>query len=263
MLTRQRLFGFDFISERSFDVVVSAIASGDGPTADTLPLVVTPNVDDVVRLSDARYADLAAATRRARFVLPDGQPIVLASRLLGRPLAARLPGSSLFPLLWEELRRQRRRVMFIAPSELVGSGLAAEYDALAYVISPFFDADDPCQLAEAIGVCAALFDEVQPEFVLLGIGFPKQQRLALGLIDHHAGRQPSGRPPLFLLLGGSFEMHLGLKRRAPAWVQRAGLEWFFRFLQQPRRLFRRYFVTDLKFLPIVWREWRAGRAASA
>ena len=57
-------------------------------------------------------------------------------------------------------------------------------------------------------------------------------------------------------------MLLGLKKQAPRWVQRAGLEWFFRFVQEPRRLFRRYFIDDVAFFPLVWREWRRVRRAA-
>ena len=70
----------------------------------------------------------------------------------------------------------------------------------------------------------------------------------------------SGEPmPIFLLLGGSFEMYLGTTKRAPTWMQRVGLEWFFRFLMEPKRLFRRYFVTDTRFVWLLARELLAAK----
>jgi N-acetylglucosaminyldiphosphoundecaprenol N-acetyl-beta-D-mannosaminyltransferase len=88
--------------------------------------------------------------------------------------------------------------------------------------------------------------------VFFGISFPKQQWVALALERElrHAGRPM----PIFLLLGGSFEMYLGIIPRAPGWMQRCGLEWLFRFIREPRRLFRRYFVTDTRFAWLFARE---------
>jgi N-acetylglucosaminyldiphosphoundecaprenol N-acetyl-beta-D-mannosaminyltransferase len=109
-----------------------------------------------------------------------------------------------------------------------------------------------------VQAAAEVLDRTEPEFVFLGISFPKQQLLALALTDHLRRR---GRPlPVFLCIGGALELHVGRHRRAPRWVRRAGGEWFFRFLLEPRRLFHRYFVKDLRFLPIMRIELRAARA---
>ena len=98
----------------------------------------------------------------------------------------------------------------------------------------------PAAFAEVVRAAAEVLDRTRPEFVFLGISFPKQQLLALALIDHL--RRQGRQLPLFLCIGGALELHVGRHRRAPRWVQRAGGEWFFRFLLEPRRLFRRYFV---------------------
>ena len=110
-------------------------------------------------------------------------------------------------------------------------------------------------------VATDLIAEVQPEFVVIGIGFPKQQRLALGLMSRldAAGSDL----PIFMLLGGSLDMHVGRVRRAPTWIQRAGLEWLFRFALEPRRLFRRYFVTDMRFFGLLARELLAESPSSS
>jgi N-acetylglucosaminyldiphosphoundecaprenol N-acetyl-beta-D-mannosaminyltransferase len=91
------------------------------------------------------------------------------------------------------------------------------------------------------------------------LGYPRRERLIRVMID----RWPAGVPyPLFAAVGASFEMLFGLKKQAPLWVRRAGLEWFFRFVQEPRRLFRRYFIDDMAFFPLVWREWRRTRRSA-
>ncbi|MFN0088923.1 MAG: WecB/TagA/CpsF family glycosyltransferase [Acidimicrobiales bacterium] len=242
------------MNDRDLAAAVECIL-GPQPDDGRLPLVVTPNVDDVVKLSDRRHHRIAAAVRRARYALPDGQPIVWASRLLGRPLTARLPGSSLFPPLWQRTISDRRRVLVIAPSDRVATALLDEHPCAEAIVPPLLDVTDVERFEDLLDDYAAAIEAHRPELVFVGICFPKQQLIALGLIER---LQRAGAPtPLFLLLGGSFDMHLGLRSRAPGWVQRAGLEWFYRFLQEPRRLFRRYFISDMQFLPLLLRELAA------
>jgi N-acetylglucosaminyldiphosphoundecaprenol N-acetyl-beta-D-mannosaminyltransferase len=243
-LATRRLFGFDFISDTTFEATIDRIL-GPQPVDDRLPLVVTPNVDDLVRLAEPAHAELAASERRARYVLPDGQPIVWTSRLLGEPLGARLPGSTLFPLLWKRLASENRRVVVVAPSARIGWRLHREHSRARVVVPPVFDADDAVAVASVVAACASAIEAVHAEFVILGISFPKQQRVALDLVARL--RQARSTMPLFLLLGGSLDLYTGGTRRAPEWMQAIGLEWFFRFLCEPRRLFRRYFVTDVRF----------------
>lgn len=255
-LATRRLFGFDFISDTSFAATVDSIL-GPQPVDDRLPLVVTPNVDDLVRLAEPAHAELAASERRARYVLPDGQPIVWTSRLVGEPLGARLPGSSLFPLLWKRLAAEHRRVVVVAPSARVGGRLRHEHPGARIVVPPTFDVDNAFAVAGVVAACSSAIDAVCAEFVILGISFPKQQRIALELVGQLEG---AGRPmPIFLLLGGSLDLYTGGTRRAPEWMHEVGLEWFFRFLCEPRRLFRRYFVTDLRFVHLFADELRSRR----
>jgi N-acetylglucosaminyldiphosphoundecaprenol N-acetyl-beta-D-mannosaminyltransferase len=245
------LFGFTFVNDSDLSSIAEQVL-GPQPTDDRLPFVVTPNVDYIVRLREPGLSDLAEALPRARYVLPDGQPIVWTSRLVKPSLKSRLPGSSIFPVLWKRVVDEGRRAVIVAASEETAVKLRHELPDVGVVVPPHFDAEDPAQLAEVVAACREAIREVRPEFVFLGISFPKQQRIALALVDE---LRRSGEPmPLFLLFGGSFEMYLGMVKRAPGWVQRFGLEWFFRFLLEPKRLFRRYFVTDTRFAWLLARE---------
>jgi N-acetylglucosaminyldiphosphoundecaprenol N-acetyl-beta-D-mannosaminyltransferase len=250
-LVSRSLFGFNFVSDRDVTAVVDRI-TGPQPSDELLPLVVTPNVDYIVRLREAGLSDLVEPLRRARYILPDGQPIVWTSRFTGEPLAARLPGSTMFPVVWKKVVEDGRRVVVIAATEETAVLLKREYPEAGIVVPPHFDAEDPSQLAKVVAACLAVIDEVKPEFVFVGISFPKQQRIALALVE--ILRAAGEHVPLFLLLGGSFEMYLGRVPRAPRWMQAVGLEWMFRFLLEPRRLFRRYFVTDMRFLGVFLTE---------
>lgn len=251
-----RVFGFDFIDSEGVEAVADAIL-GPQPDDGLLSLVLTPNVDYLVRLSDRDSTALHIALQRSRYVLPDGQPIVWASRLLGRPLAARLPGSTLFPHVWRGVVAQGRPTVVVASCEETAERLRDEHPDIGVVVPPFFDAGDPKQLASVLRDCQDQIDKVQPEFVFIGISFPKQQLIALALA--RACEERGERAPLFLTLGASCEMYLGLQARAPRLMQQLGLEWFFRFLLEPRRLFRRYFVTDARFVGLLAREFARHR----
>lgn len=96
--------------------------------------------------------------------------------------------------------------------------------------------------------------------MFLGIRFPKQNHIALGLIEHinqyNATHNETPRNmPLFLLLGASYEFYLNIKTCSEI-LAKIGMEWFYRFTQEPGRLFKRYFIDDMQFIPIVIREFR-------
>ena len=96
----------------------------------------------------------------------------------------------------------------------------------------------------------------QADILLVGFGAPKQEKWI-------AANKDLLSVPVSIGVGGSFEMASGLVRRAPVWMQEAGLEWAYRFLQEPTRLFGRYFVRDLPFLMVLVCRTLAGRRSSA
>lgn len=261
-LRRRRLFDLDFVDAPSLEPVLSSLLERRRPADDSrMETVLTPNVDIMVHLTQPG-ADGSVEWRmfqRSQYCLPDGQPIVLASRLLGRPLSSRLTGSGLFALLWPRLVTDRRAVFMVASSRAIVERLEREYDELRSTVAPMFVVDD----VETIdGLAAAVIEAAREralEYVILGIGNPKDARIAESIL--RLWPSTLGRPPTVLALGGSASMYVGITKRAPEWVQRIGMEWFYRFLQEPRRLFHRYFVRDVAFVRLVWRQWRADRRA--
>ena len=258
-LATQQLFGFDFIDAADLSSTVEALL-GPQPRDGLLPLVSTPNVDHLIQMRRPEQHDLAAMVGRSRYVLPDGQPIVWTSRLAGRPLAARLPGSTLLTQLWPRLVHGARRVVVVAASDEVAARLREEQPELSVSVAPMFDVTDSAVLGEMAADLLERIERVDAEFVIVGLGAPKAQRLIQRCLDAIDTDESSA--PVFMALGDSFAMHFGLVPRAPAWMQRVGLEWFHRFLREPRRLFRRYFVDDVRFLPMMIAEVRADRRAA-
>lgn len=255
-LDRRRLFGLDLVDAPSIRDVSDVLLSAheDVPRTDHA-VVVTPNVDHLVHLARDDDPVAGRVAGRAAWVLPDGQPIVWAARLLRQPLRARLAGSDLVADLFPRLVARGQAVLVVATSEQVASRIEAEGPHVHALVAPLLSLDDRPSFDAFVDRCADAVRRSRPSHVFVTLGFPKQCNVIDGLIE----RLPAGERPVMLAVGASFDMHYGLVRRAPAWMQRSGLEWFFRFVQEPRRLFRRYFVDDPAFVRLVWREWRAQR----
>jgi N-acetylglucosaminyldiphosphoundecaprenol N-acetyl-beta-D-mannosaminyltransferase len=250
VIRRRQLFGLDFVDERDLERVAEDIVVHERTEDAALPVVVTPNVDYLVRRANAPEA-AQRVLDKARWCLPDGQPIVWTSRLVGRPLAARLPGSTLVEVLWNDPATRQQPVTVIASSESIGNSVRSSRPDAQVIVAPLFSGD--ADVASFVEEHVEAIVEVGPQLVFVAIGFPP----SLVLIDAFLERWPPDvATPVFLAVGASFEMLFGVRKRAPQWVQRAGLEWLYRVFQEPRRLFVRYFVHDAAFLPLVLREWR-------
>jgi N-acetylglucosaminyldiphosphoundecaprenol N-acetyl-beta-D-mannosaminyltransferase len=262
-LDRVRLFGLELVNAPSLGLVLDTIVNQPASSnPSVVPMVVTPNVDIVVHLDRAPESIEADVFRRAQYALPDGMPLVTASRLVGTPLESRLTGSGLFELMWPRLAAEQRPAVVLCASDEIARFLAAEHGSARFVVPPMLDTADPVQVDAVVDELIEMATSCSAQFVLLGLGHPKDAVLAARLNQRWPAGAAGDAPPRPLCcgLGGAFAMYAGLKRRAPVWVQQAGLEWLYRFAQEPRRLFRRYFVRDLAFFGIVAREYRASRA---
>lgn len=256
-LRTQHLFGCDFVSDASIDDVADEVCAAAVEPGGGWRLVVTPNVDHLVHYD--RVPDDAALAADAWIALPDGMPIVWASRLLRRRLGARLAGSDLFSALWPRLADAAVPTVVIASSDAVADGLAAQHPALRTVVPPMFDATDPTEVAAVVDEVVGAADAVDARVVVVGVTMVKHHLIARRLRERWAD-VPS--PPIVMLLGASADLHLGFEERAPGWMQRSGLEWLHRLLRDPRRMARRYLVDDPWFAVLLVRELRAGRSSS-
>ena len=253
-LRRSVLFGLQLVDAESLAPVLAAVLSRNvRPDPDHLSVLVTPNVDIIVMLDGEPDSVEADVFRRAQYVLPDGMPLVATSRFFGPALRARLTGSGLFELLWPRLAAEERPTVVVCADDELRLRLSATYPGAGFVVPPFFDGRSDEELGEVADLVMADVDVARTEYVLIGLGHPKDALLANEILL----RWPPGqRPPLILGLGGSFAMYAGLTKRAPDFVQRIGAEWLYRFVQEPGRLFTRYFVRDIGFFGVLWREYR-------
>lgn len=217
--------------------VLDALESGRGGR------IVTPNVD--IAAAARRSGELRAVVDDADLVVADGAPLVWASRVAGTPLPERVAGSDLVWSLAAAAAERGLRVALLGgtpdgaarPTERAAEILEARYPGLKVVgawCPPMgFDRDASQWRALVERVEAAA-----PDLVYVGLGFPKQEHVAVRLRAAAPGAW-------FLGCGASIDFIAGYRRRAPKWMQRSGTEWLFRMLSEPRRLARRYLRDDV------------------
>jgi N-acetylglucosaminyldiphosphoundecaprenol N-acetyl-beta-D-mannosaminyltransferase len=209
--------------------------------------VVTPNTDHIVMLqSDAAFRE---AYVNAFLVLADGKPVVLASRLLGTPLPETVPGSDLVPALLTGISAKKIPVKVF----LFGAGPGVALKAKEHIhaqwgnsirvvgaTSPAFGFEHD---AEASASHAREIAQSGADILLIGVGAPKQE---LWAFSHRAQLNVK----LVLCVGATIDFLAGEKKRSPLWMQKTGLEWFYRMCQEPKRLVRRY-ARDASIFPFV------------
>jgi len=196
---------------------------------------VAINAEKVVTcLRDRAMSDIV---RHATLRYPDGAGVVVAMRMKGFQ-SARVAGADLWLEILEQARDQRVSAALIGASPEVLAAtrarLAREFPNLDVRLA----ADGFAGARDAASVAQRLI-ATRPELIFVAMGSPRQEALITELRRHH----PQG---FYLGLGGSFDIYSGAKRRAPRWMQQAGLEWLFRFLCEPSRARRE--TKRLKFL---------------
>jgi exopolysaccharide biosynthesis WecB/TagA/CpsF family protein len=174
-------------------------------------------------------------------VTADGFPIIWLSRIVGKPLQQRVCGSDLVPALAGRAREKRLSLFMLGGAEGVARQAADILQAenpgleIAGTAAPFVQIAGP-GLAKCIADDEALVDQINAsgaDILLLGLGNPKQELW----FNRNRNRL---KVPVSIGVGGTFEFITGGVRRAPRWIQRANLEWVYRILQDPVRLWRRY-----------------------
>jgi N-acetylglucosaminyldiphosphoundecaprenol N-acetyl-beta-D-mannosaminyltransferase len=189
-------------------------------------------------------ADLRAAVLGADFTVPDGQPLVWALNALGAGLGDRVYGPDLMEQACARAARTGLRFYLYggrnqgALVELTRT-LRLRYPGLKIVggHAPPFRSLAP---AEEDAIVADI-NRAAPDVVWVGIGVPKQEKWMARMRDRLDA-------PVLIGVGAAFDFHAGLIPQAPAWLQRAGLEWAFRLAQEPRRLWRRYLRYNPRFV---------------
>lgn len=205
---------------------------------------VCVNVDKLVKAD--RDPELRRIVNGCDLISVDGMPVVWAARLLGKPLKERVSGVDLYEALMQHAALKGWRVYLLGAREEVVSEVKRLYEikypglVIAGYRNGYWKADEEEAIVDQIAAARA-------DLLFVAISSPKK--------EHFLGQyQARMKIPFAMGVGGTFDVAVGRVKRAPLWMQKCGLEWFYRFLQEPRRMFRRYFIDDMAFIGLFFKE---------
>lgn len=241
---RQRLLNADYTNVTRAELLRMAAADVERHAGSRLIFL---NVDVVMKIERDAYLQKIVAD--AEYIVADGMPLIWISRWFGRPLHEKISGSDFVPALCKYAAQNNKTVFFAGgtPEVLADArkNLLQKYPDLQIVgmYSPplgFEESrEETRKMNEAIKAA-------RPDILIVCLGCPKQETY----IYENRREYDAG---ISVCAGGTIDFLSGRIPRCPAWMSSHGLEWFFRFSREPRRLFKRYFIDDVQILRLIWK----------
>jgi len=207
--------------------------------------VVTPNSDIVVKMQDD--TELKEICDKADLILTDGQIVVKLSRYLGNPIKERV---CMTDFVWDvfdlAIKKDYRVFLFGGKEDVLfkaTENIKKRLPELNIVdsYSPPFGFEKNEEMLEEANRRIKASDA---DILIVFLGCPKQEKFIYQNKDKY-------QVPISITMGGCVDFIAGKVKRAPLWMQNIGLEWFYRFLQEPKRMFRRYFVDDIRIFELA------------
>ncbi len=207
-------------------------------------MVVTPNIDHMVKLQ--KDENFYKIYQQADYVLLDSRVIYYMLKLSGSPIKGVIPGSDLLPAFYQYHKDNPSISMFLLGAmdgiankarDKINSKVKREIITGAYSPSYGFE-----KKPEECNKITRMINQSGANVLIIGVGAPKQEKWL------HQYMSELYNIKLALALGASIDFEAGLKKRSPRWLQMIGMEWFYRFICEPRRLWKRYFIDDLPFI---------------
>lgn len=206
-------------------------------------VVITPNVDHLVKLQKDK--EFYEVYKKAEWVICDSKILYMLSKLLKTPLPEAIPGSSFFTAFYEYHQNDPNCKIFllgaaegiaIKAMERINQKVGRNIVVGAH--SPSYGFEKKPEECEKL---VHIINESGANVLLVGVGAPKQEKW----IMKYRNRMP--RIDIFMGLGATIDFEAGTLKRAPIFWQKIGMEWLYRCLKEPKRLFKRYFVDDMQF----------------
>ncbi|TYC15662.1 WecB/TagA/CpsF family glycosyltransferase [Bizionia gelidisalsuginis] len=192
---------------------------------------------------------LRQSVNESDLINADGQAVVWASKILGKPLKERVAGIDLMVNLVALAHQKKYKVFFFGAKEAVVKAVVDNYsktyspDIIAGYRNGYFKKEEEQDIAREIANSGA-------NMLFVAISSPTKENF---LYDNKALLKNVN---FIMGVGGSFDVVSGKVKRAPEWMQNSGLEWFYRFSQEPQRMWKRYLVGNSKFIGLVLNEKR-------
>ncbi|MBR9758311.1 MAG: WecB/TagA/CpsF family glycosyltransferase [Algicola sp.] len=206
---------------------------------------VVVNAGKIVAMqSDLR---LRQSVNECDLINADGQAVVWASKILGKPLKERVAGIDLMTNLVELAHRKNYRIFFFGAKEAVVKRVVEKYseqyspNIIAGYRNGYFKKEEEKEIAKQISESGA-------NILFVAISSPTKENFL------YENKELLSNVNFIMGVGGSFDVVSGKVKRAPLWMQKSGLEWFYRFAQEPKRMWKRYLVGNTKFILLVLKE---------
>lgn len=217
------------------------------PKQNTTQVCITPTNSILAARKQPHVQDIYNA---AEWVICDGVPVKWAAGFLGTPIVERITGLDLLPDLIQLAHEKNFSVFLLGASPGVGDRLKNKIETEfpnckvkgVYVppFMPVFTEEENQKMLEAVNQSGA-------DILLVSLTAPKQD---IWIAQHKHLLQL----PLSIGIGGAFEVMAGMVPRAPKWMHAAGLEWLYRLIQEPKRMYRRYLIEAPLFIPLIIRQ---------
>lgn len=209
----------------------------------TRGVLITPNVDHLVKLQSDR--EFYGVYKKAEWVVCDSKILYLLSKLLKHPLPEAIPGSSFFTSYYMYHKDDPSCKIFLLGAregiaakamECINAKVGRQIVVGAHSPSFGFEKNEiECEELVDIVNCSGA------NVLLVGVGAPKQEKWIMKYRDRMPGVD------VLMALGATIDFEAGTLRRAPLFWQKIGMEWLYRCLKEPKRLFKRYFIDDMQF----------------
>jgi N-acetylglucosaminyldiphosphoundecaprenol N-acetyl-beta-D-mannosaminyltransferase len=191
--------------------------------------------------------ELRKSVNESDIINADGQAVVWASKILKKPLKERVAGIDLMTSLIDISQENKYKIFFFGAKDDVVKKVVDLYskkystNIIAGYRNGYFNKEDEKQIAQEIANSGA-------NILFVAISSPTKEKFL------YQNKNILKNVNFIMGVGGSFDVVSGLVKRAPLWMQNAGLEWFYRFLQEPQRMWKRYLVGNSKFIWLVLKE---------
>jgi len=206
---------------------------------------VVVNAGKIVALQKDKQ--LRESVNNSDLINADGQAVVWASKILNKPLKERVAGIDLMMNLVQFAAKNNHKIFLFGAKEEVVNKVAEMYSSkygkniIAGYRNGYFKKEDEPSIAKEIADSGA-------QMLFVAITSPIKENF---LYNHRALLKEVN---FIMGVGGSFDVIAGVTKRAPDWMQKIGLEWFYRFLQEPKRMWKRYLIGNSKFILLVLKE---------
>ncbi|MBO5468869.1 MAG: WecB/TagA/CpsF family glycosyltransferase [Lachnospiraceae bacterium] len=239
-----------YVNNVNMDETIQAIE--DMIASEKKSYIVAINVDVVIKIENDSY--LKEITDKADMVLVDGKPLEWIAKWHNRPIKAKISGSDLVPILCERAAKKGYSIFIIGGKEGIAEkakqNLERDLSGIKIVgtYAPPFGFEKDVRELKKIN---EMISNVHPDILIACFGCPKQEKWIYENYEKYDAK-------VSVCAGATVDFLAGNVNRAPKWMSDHGLEWFYRFLQEPKRMFKRYFVDDTQIVKLIFKYAKKG-----